>query len=109
MAEAEAGDRECPNTTRFVRSSYAGLARFTHLEPEVAKLDTFLVRGIDSDPRRQSIVGSMRKLCDDLGTRVVAEGIETPGERDMLMELRCDLLLGYLFARPARGFNAPSW
>lgn len=90
-------------------AGYAGLASFTQLEPEVAKLDMALVRGIHSDPRRQSIVRSMRTLCDELGILVVAEGIETRDERDMLAELGCDLLQGYLFARPERGFSAPKW
>ena len=88
-------------------AGYAGLTSFTQLEPEVAKLDMSLVRGIDSDARRQSIVRSMRRLCDDLGITVIAEGVETPAERDMLVELGCDLLQGYLFARPERGFKAP--
>jgi EAL domain-containing protein (putative c-di-GMP-specific phosphodiesterase class I) len=68
-----------------------------------------LVRGVDTDMRRQSIVRSMRNLCDELGMFVIAEGAETAAERDMLAELGCDLLQGYLFARPERGFNAPHW
>jgi predicted signal transduction protein with EAL and GGDEF domain len=36
-----------------------------------------LVRGVDSDPRRQSIVRSMKLLCDELDMLVVAEGVET--------------------------------
>ena len=68
-----------------------------------------LVRGVDADSRRQSIVRSMKKLCDELGMLVVAEGVETPAERDMLAELGCDLLQGYLFARPGAGFKAPRW
>ncbi len=85
-------------------TGYAGLASFTQLEPEIAKLDMSLVRGIDADPRRQAIVRSMKMLCDDLGMAVIAEGVETKDERDMLVELGCDLLQGYLFARPERGF-----
>ncbi|HEV3033010.1 MAG TPA: EAL domain-containing protein, partial [Polyangia bacterium] len=78
-------------------AGYAGLTSFTQLEPEVAKLDMSLVRGVDTDPRRQSIVRSMKTLCDDLKIRVVAEGVETATERDMLGTLGCDLLQGYLF------------
>jgi EAL domain-containing protein (putative c-di-GMP-specific phosphodiesterase class I) len=90
-------------------AGYAGLTSFTQLEPEVAKLDMSLVRGIDTDARRRSIVQSMTKLCGDLGIQVVAEGVETAAERDVLVEVGCDLLQGYLFARPDRGFNPPSW
>jgi EAL domain-containing protein (putative c-di-GMP-specific phosphodiesterase class I) len=90
-------------------AGYAGLTSFTQLEPEVAKLDMSLVRGGDQDPRRQSIVRSMKKLCDELGMPVIAEGVETTGERDLLAELGCNLLQGYLFARPLRGFHAPRW
>jgi EAL domain-containing protein (putative c-di-GMP-specific phosphodiesterase class I)/ActR/RegA family two-component response regulator len=90
-------------------AGYAGLTSFTQLEPEIAKLDMSLVRGIDADPRRQSIVGSMKTLCDDLGTLVVTEGVETIAERDTLVALGCDLLQGYLFAKPGRGFQEPPW
>ncbi len=90
-------------------AGYAGLTSFTQLEPGVAKLDMSLVRGVDADSRRQSIVRSMKKLCDELGMMVIAEGVETPAERDMLAELGCDLFQGYLFAKPQRGFTAPRW
>ncbi|MCA1481546.1 EAL domain-containing protein, partial [Bradyrhizobium sp. NBAIM08] len=90
-------------------AGYAGLSSFTQLEAEVAKLDMSLVRGVDTDVRRQYIVRSMKGLCDDLGMLVIAEGVETPAERDMLVSLGCDLLQGYLFGRPERSFMAPSW
>jgi EAL domain-containing protein (putative c-di-GMP-specific phosphodiesterase class I) len=90
-------------------AGYSGLASFATLEPQVAKLDLSLVRGVDKDSKRQSIVGSMRKLCNELGILVVAEGIETPAERAMLVLLGCDIFQGYLFGRPARGFEAPEW
>jgi EAL domain-containing protein (putative c-di-GMP-specific phosphodiesterase class I) len=90
-------------------AGYAGLTSFTQLEPEIVKLDMSLVRGVDSDPRRQSIVRSMKRLCDDLGMLVVAEGVETQEERETLAAMECDLLQGYLFARPQKGFPAPRW
>jgi EAL domain-containing protein (putative c-di-GMP-specific phosphodiesterase class I)/ActR/RegA family two-component response regulator len=90
-------------------AGYAGLSSFTQLDPAVAKLDMSLVRGVDVDPRRQSIIRSMKRLCDELDMKVVAEGVETPAERDRVAELGCDLLQGYLFAKPQRGFEAPRW
>ena len=79
------------------------------LEPAIVKLDMSLVRGIDSHPRKQSIVRAMTRLCGELGMLVVAEGVETTSERDALAGLGCDLLQGYLFARPVRDFAAPRW
>jgi EAL domain-containing protein (putative c-di-GMP-specific phosphodiesterase class I) len=88
-------------------SGYAGLSSFTHLDPGMAKLDMSLVRGIDGDTRKQAIVRSMCRLCEELQILVVAEGVEKPEERDALAAVGCELLQGYLFARPERGLAAP--
>ncbi len=90
-------------------AGYAGLSSFAQLEPEVAKLDMSLVRGIDQQPKKQSIVRAMVQLCEELGILVVAEGVEATGERDRLVDLGCDLLQGYLFAKPERGFSGARW
>ncbi|MBX7083667.1 MAG: EAL domain-containing protein [Nannocystaceae bacterium] len=83
-------------------AGYSGLSSFLHLRPEVVKLDMNLTRGIDRDPMRRKLVASITAMCHELGTLVVAEGIETAAERDTLVALECDLLQGYFFARPAR-------
>jgi EAL domain-containing protein (putative c-di-GMP-specific phosphodiesterase class I) len=44
----------------------------------------------------------------ELGMRVVCEGVETVAERDTLQSLGADLLQGYLFAKPERGFRRES-
>jgi len=90
-------------------SGYAGLTSFASLDPAMAKLDMSLIRGIDAQPRKQSIVRSMCQLCDELGILVVAEGVEKPAERDTLITLGCNLLQGYLFARPERGLPVPTF
>ncbi len=90
-------------------AGYAGLSSFTLLEPNVSKFDMSLIRGIEADPRKQSIVKSLRSLCADLGMAVVAEGVETPAERDTLVEIGCDLLQGYLFAKPGKPFPSTRW
>ncbi|MFO0611677.1 MAG: EAL domain-containing protein [Polyangiaceae bacterium] len=86
-------------------AGYAGLSSFAVLEPEFAKLDMSLVRSIHTSPVRQRLVSSMVSLCRDLNTPMIAEGIETVEERDTLSNLGCDLMQGYLFARPSAGFG----
>lgn len=87
-----------------IGAGYAGLSTFALLEPEIVKLDMSLVRGIDTQPTKQRIVRSLKELCRDMGILVVAEGVETGPEHRALLDLGCDLLQGYLFARPARPF-----
>ena len=89
-------------------AGYAGLTSFTQLEPEFVKLDMSLVRGIHETPAKRKIVGSMVELCHDMDQQIVAEGIESAQERDVLVELGCDLLQGYLFAKPGRPFPTVS-
>jgi EAL domain-containing protein (putative c-di-GMP-specific phosphodiesterase class I) len=87
-------------------AGYAGLTSFTLLEPEFVKLDMSLVRDIHETPTKRKIVRSMVSLCHDMGKQIVAEGIESAQERDVLVDLGCDLLQGYLFAKPGRPFPA---
>jgi EAL domain-containing protein (putative c-di-GMP-specific phosphodiesterase class I) len=51
----------------------------------------------------------MTELSKGMGMEVVAEGVETAAERDVLMELGCDLLQGYLFAKPGKPFPNVDW
>jgi EAL domain-containing protein (putative c-di-GMP-specific phosphodiesterase class I) len=81
-------------------AGYAGLTSFTILEPDIVKLDMALVRGVDHEPIKERLVGSMARLCHDLGMLVVAEGVETEAERQKLVDLGCDLLQGFLLGRP---------
>jgi EAL domain-containing protein (putative c-di-GMP-specific phosphodiesterase class I) len=90
-------------------AGYAGLSSFSQLEPDIVKLDMSLVRGIDSSTSKTSLVRSMVQVCtQELGMRVVCEGVETTGERDALERLGADLLQGYLFAKPERTFRRQS-
>lgn len=81
-------------------AGYAGLTSFVALSPEIVKIDMSLIRGLDRDPLKQKLVGSLAGLCQDLGIVVVAEGIETEGERDAAVRAGCELLQGFLLGRP---------
>jgi EAL domain-containing protein (putative c-di-GMP-specific phosphodiesterase class I) len=82
-------------------AGYAGLTSFAALNPHVVKLDMSLVRGADREPVKQRLIGSMATLCKEFGIMVVAEGIETPAERETVTALGCDLIQGFLIGRPA--------
>jgi EAL domain-containing protein (putative c-di-GMP-specific phosphodiesterase class I) len=90
-------------------AGYAGLSTFASLEPDVVKADMSLIRDIDRSAVKQKVVGSIVALCRDLHIQFVAEGIETPAERDCVASLGGDNFQGYLFARPHRGFPAPAY
>jgi EAL domain-containing protein (putative c-di-GMP-specific phosphodiesterase class I)/ActR/RegA family two-component response regulator len=89
-------------------AGYAGLSSFAALEPDVVKADMSLVRGIERSPIKQKLFAAIAALANDLRIHLVAEGIETPAERDWVVSLGAHSLQGYLFARPARGFPSLS-
>lgn len=86
-------------------AGYAGLTTLTRLSPEFVKLDAALVQGIHASQGKQSVVRAIVPLCrDELSMRVIAEGVERFDDRETLAGLGCDLLQGFLFARPAPPF-----
>jgi EAL domain-containing protein (putative c-di-GMP-specific phosphodiesterase class I) len=87
-------------------AGYAGLSSFAQLEPEVVKLDMSLVRDVHAQPTKLTLVCTMIAMCNELGVQVVAEGVETPEERDAIVAAGCDLMQGFLFAKPGEGFPA---
>jgi EAL domain-containing protein (putative c-di-GMP-specific phosphodiesterase class I) len=90
-------------------AGYAGLTSFALLEPDVVKLDMALIRNIHVEPTKQTVVRTLIAMCKELRITVTAEGIETTAERDEVISAGCDLLQGYLFAKPGEGFPAPSF
>jgi EAL domain-containing protein (putative c-di-GMP-specific phosphodiesterase class I) len=68
-----------------------------------------LVRDVDSNRQKERVVRSITALCKELGILVVAEGVETTSERDTLVGIGCDLLQGYLLAKPGKPFPEFSW
>jgi EAL domain-containing protein (putative c-di-GMP-specific phosphodiesterase class I) len=82
-------------------AGYAGLTSFAAITPNVVKIDMSLIHGLEEDPVNQKLVASMARLCHGLGIRVVAEGIETEGERSAAVAAGCELLQGFLIGRPS--------
>ena len=90
-------------------AGYAGLASLVQLQPEVVKFDMSLIREVHQDPTKRKLITAMTSLCGELGATTVAEGVETPPERDALLGLGCELMQGYLIARPVIGPPSAIW
>jgi EAL domain-containing protein (putative c-di-GMP-specific phosphodiesterase class I) len=81
----------------------AGFASFRHivkLAPDIIKLDRELVSGIDADPVRRSVATAMVNFASDVGSDIVAEGIETRGELDAVRALGIRYGQGMLLGAP---------
>jgi EAL domain-containing protein (putative c-di-GMP-specific phosphodiesterase class I) len=83
-----------------VGAGYSGLNLLRDLRPDFLKIDMHLVRDIDTDVFRQSIVGHVIGMAKDNSIRVVAEGIETEAERSHLRTAGVDLMQGFLMSKP---------
>ncbi len=82
-------------------TGYSGLTMFSQLEPEFVKLDGALIRGVPRSERKQKIIKSVASLCVDLGVSVIAEGVETQEEFEVLREMGCTHFQGFFVGRPA--------
>ena len=82
-------------------AGYAGMKLLADFQPDFIKIDMDLVRHVDVNKPRQAIVRSLVSLCQKMGIEVIAEGIETVGERDFLHDAGIRLMQGFLFAKPA--------
>lgn len=83
-----------------VGTGYAGLRHLIELQPDILKMDMVLTRDCDKDPARRAIGAAMVQFSHDIGAKLVAEGIETEEEREVMQHLGVDYGQGYLFARP---------
>ena len=82
----------------------AGYASFRHilkLQPDLIKLDTSLIRQIDTDRQCRALAAAIVRFGEEAGSSVVAEGVETQAELDVLRGLGVGHAQGYLLGRPA--------
>jgi EAL domain-containing protein (putative c-di-GMP-specific phosphodiesterase class I) len=82
-------------------AGYSNLKYISDLAPEVVKLDRALVSNLADNARLRTLVTALVRLCQDLGARVVAEGIEQLDELHAVRDTGCHFGQGYLIARPA--------
>jgi len=81
-------------------TGYSSLEYLTRLEVDTLKVDRILVAGLDDDPRNRAVVEAIALVARRLGLTLIAEGIETQEQLQVLRELGCRYGQGYLLARP---------
>ena len=81
-------------------TGYSSFSYLKHLPLDALKIDRSFVREITTSPDDAAITTAIIAMAHALGLKVVGEGIETAGQRDVLQGQGCDALQGYLFSRP---------
>ena len=93
-------------------TGYSSLAYLTRFPLDILKIDRAFIQGLGLETFGQknlAIVRSTITLAHELGLQVVAEGVETARQRELLIDLGCDLLQGYFFAAPMPLGRAMTW
>jgi EAL domain-containing protein (putative c-di-GMP-specific phosphodiesterase class I) len=81
-------------------TGHSSLASLRRLPAAELKIDRAFVSDLLVSEEARTIVQATIQMAHTLQLRVVAEGVETEAQRDLLLELGCDELQGYLFAKP---------
>jgi len=82
-------------------TGYSSLSRLQAFRVDTLKIDRAFVSRMDSDPETHGIVRIIVMLAHNLGMKVVAEGVETEVQLDILRDIGCERAQGYLFSKPA--------
>jgi len=89
-------------------AGYSSLRHVIELKPDFLKLDRELVRDVDRDRNRLALIRAVVAFASEVGTSVIAEGVETQAELDTLREAEVHLVQGYLLARPGEPWPSVS-
>jgi EAL domain-containing protein (putative c-di-GMP-specific phosphodiesterase class I) len=90
-------------------TGYSSLSYLNRLPIEVLKIDRSFVGVMGQDGENAEIVRNILSLAHDLDIEVVAEGVETREQLDVLKALKCEYAQGYFFAKPMTMEKATKW
>ncbi len=81
-------------------AGHSGLASLAEIQPEFIKIDMSLVKGVDRDPVKRALLETAITFANKIGSKVIAEGIETKGQAVCLMDIGAHCGQGYYLAMP---------
>lgn len=82
-------------------TGYSSLSRLQRFPVDTLKIDRSFISHMDTDIETREIVRIIVMLAHGLRLKVVAEGVETPAQANMLKDIGCELAQGYLYSKPA--------
>lgn len=81
-------------------TAHANIGQLCYIQADVVKLDKSIVYAADQQHRARSIYRSIRRMLHGLGTKIIAEGIETPEQLKLARDTGIDIVQGFLLSRP---------
>ena len=90
-------------------TGYSSLAYLKRLPLQQLKIDQGFVRDLEADGNDATIARSVAALARGLGLTVIAEGVETAGQRDLLAAMGCTTYQGYYYSRPLALADFEAW
>ncbi|WP_294370783.1 EAL domain-containing protein [Pseudacidovorax sp.] len=90
-------------------TGYSSLSYLRRLPARQLKIDRSFISDLETSADARAVVDAVVRLAQALGLRVVAEGVETAGQRDILVGMGCDELQGFFFARPMPADQLVQW
>jgi len=103
-------DLRCLVAIDDMGAGYSGLDKIVHLRPHYVKLDMGLIRDIHTSFVKQQLVQTFKTLADKIDAKLIAEGIESKEELEVVREIGVNFIQGNLLAKPSQAFQtSPSY
>lgn len=81
-------------------TGYSSLSYLKEMDIDYLKIDRSFIRDLESDVDDRAIIEAITDMAKHLGIEVIAEGVETESQKDILQQIGCHWLQGYYFAKP---------
>lgn len=81
-------------------TGYSSLSYLKKINADVIKIDRSFVVDLELNEDDRAICKAIINMAHSLGLEVIAEGVENPAQRDLLHDLGCHMIQGYLYSKP---------